>query len=289
MKKSEILKERRALYKCCGKGEYIFFSSILISALALCCVLVLFVTNLFKTPEVSQVYGEIISTQNIFINPKSPFSEAAGEVFYGLLNSFLVSLPSAATFLLALLFLVCPAYQGTIRYSAYLTEMRSALPVRAILFYFTSPSLYFKSVLLTLRLFMRKAFFALAFFSLPSLLFFFSLVLGSDYYGQKAAAGALLLLSLLLYVLMLIFYLIFCQRYSAVRYLFSLGSTKKIFRRSAAITKNKRGWFFTFNLLLLPNLLLFAPVITAPLALSRILCAQCLAINALIAQKRAAQ
>ena len=288
MKKSDILKERRALYLCSGKGEYLFFTSILISALALCAVLVMLANSLFKTPEISSVYGEIINSQINIKGPKSPFSEAAGEVFFELLHSFLFSLPTALVFLTTFLFIVCPVYQGTIRWGAYLTEMRRPLPISAILFYFSSPSLYFKSVFLSLRIFIRKFVFAVLFFSLPSALLFISLIFGSDYYGQKAAAGAVLLLSLVLFVISLVLYVIYCQKYAAVRYLFSLGNGKKIFKRSAIITKKKRVWFFVFNLRLVPNLLLFAFVITAPFALSRILCAHCLAINAVIAQKRAA-
>ena len=283
---TDILKERKALYKCTSKGEYLFFTSILISSGALCAVLVLFVTNFVKTPEIASAYGEIIYSKAIS-GAKSPFIEAAIEVFYEILNSIWLSLPSALSFLLVLFLVVCPIYQGTIRWSAYLVEKRESLPVSAILFYFFSPKLYFRSVYLSIKIFTRKLIFAFLFFLVPGILLFFSLVLGSDYYGQKAAAGAVLLLSLVLFALCLVLYVIFCQRYAAVRYLFALGNFKKLFYRSAHLTHKSRAFIFAFNLRLIPNLLLIIPVITAPLALSRILCAKCLMVNALIAKKKA--
>lgn len=283
---SDILRERKSLYKCTGRGEYLFFTSILISAAALCAVFVLFVTNFLKTPEIASAYGEVIYSQAIS-GAKSPFVEAAIEVFYELLSSLWLSLPSTLSFLLVLFLVVCPVYEGTIRWSAYLVEKRESLPISAILFYFSSPRLYFKSVYLSIRLFARKLFFALLFLIVPFSLLFLSLVLGSDYYGQKAAAGAVFLLSLVLFILCLVLYVIFCQRYAAVRYLFALGNFKKLFRRSAHLTSKTRAFIFTFNLRLIPNLLLLLPIITAPFALSRILCAKCLMLNALIAKKKA--
>ena len=288
MKKLEILKKRRDLKACAGKSEYAFFTSILLSAAALCTVLVLAVELFMESPEVSQAYGEFISGGLSLPKGQGSFFSAAAEVLGEVLLATLKSIPAAIGFFLTLLFVVLPIYQGTIRWSAYLVEEGSALPIRAILFYFLSPSLYFSSVLLSLRIFLRKALFALAFLLPPLLCLALSLVLGSDYYGEKALAGANLILSVLWLILSFLLYIIFCQRYAAVRYLFSLGSTKRLFRRSCELTKNRRAWFFTFKLMLLPNLLLVFLIFTAPLAISRMLCASSLAVKELILEKKRA-
>ena len=288
MKKGEILKKRRELSQQAGKSEYFFFTSILLSAVAFCAIAVLATDLFMKTPEVAAAYGDFFGNTVSVAPVNNPFFEAAATVLENTARAAIEAAPAALVFMLTLILVVCPIYQGTIRWSAYLTEEHSALPIRAIMFYFLSPSLYFSSVLLSLRIFLRKALAAALFLLPPMFCFGLSLILGSDYYGQKTLAGGSLILSVVWFTLAVVLYMIFCQRYAAVRYLYALGAKKKIFRRSAEVTRERRVWFFTFQLRLLPNLLLFAAVVTAPLALSRILCARSLAVKALISEKRSA-
>lgn len=288
MNKSEILKKRKILCQQAGKGEYFFFTSILLSAAAFCTIAVLATDLFMKTPEVSAAYGEMLGGEIAIKEGEHPFLMASWTVLNSIIKWAAQSLPTLAVFFVTFVFIVCPIAEGTIRWSAYLTETGSALPIGAIMFYFTSAKLYFSSVLLTLRLFFRKGLSALGFMFPPVFCIFLSLILGSDYYGQKTLAGGCLILSLVWLVLAAALCVIFCQRYAAVRYLYALGSTKKIFRRSKEVTRERRAWFALFNLRLLPNLLLILAVFTAPLALSRIISARCLAVKELILEKRQA-
>lgn len=288
MNKGEILKKRKILCQQAGKSEYFFFTSILLSAVAFCLIAVVATELFMKTPEVSAAYGELFGGGVELKGAEHPFLKASQRVLSELWGYTFQSLPTLAVLFVSLVFIVCPIEQGTIRWSAYLTETGSALPIGAIMFYFTSARLYFSSVLLTLRLFIRRGLSALGFMFPPVFCIFLSLILGSDYYGQKTLAGGCLILSLVWLVLAAALCVIFCQRYAAVRYLYALGSTKKIFRRSKEVTRERRAWFALFNLRLLPNLLLILAVFTAPLALSRIISARCLAVKELILEKRRA-
>ena len=285
VKKGEILKKRRILCRQAGKSEYFFFTSILISAMLICVILVLATQFFMETPEVSSVYSEI--TKEISIKgAEHPFLKAAAEVLEKIIRLSLESLPTAVVFILTFVFVVNPVMQGTVRWSAYLIEMGKSLPIGAIMFYFTSPKLYFSSVYICIKLFVLKAGAAFLFMFPPTFCLFLGNLLGSDYYGQQSIAGVAVILSVIWFLLAVVLYMVFCQRYAAVRYLFALGSTKKLFRRSNEVTKDYRGWFFLYELRLVPNLLLVLAVFTAPLALSRIISAHCLAINELISKKR---
>ncbi|MBQ5816503.1 MAG: hypothetical protein IIW33_03460 [Oscillospiraceae bacterium] len=288
MKAAEILKKRKELCNAAGKGEYFFFTSILLSSLILCAVCVFATDSFMKTPEVSEAYGDFFGGIKLG-DVRHPFFKEVLSVGGRLASVTWENLPSMAVFFAVFVLIVCPIAQGTIRWGAYLAETGSKLPIGAIMFYFTSPSLYFSQIVITLRLLFRKAISALLFLLPPVFCIFLSLVLGSDYYGQKTLSAACLILSVLWLILAAVLNLIFCQRYAAVRYLYALGNGKKVFRRSVAVTKERRGWFVLFNLRLLPNLLLALPIFTAPLALSRIITGHCLAVKEAIAEKRKCQ
>ncbi len=285
MNKGEILKKRKKLCNEAGRGEYFFFTSILLSSLIFCAVCVFATDSFMKTPEVSQAYGEMLGGIKLG-NAEHPFLKAALSVGGAIMGVLAENLPTMAVFFAVFIFVVCPIAEGTLRWGAYLAETGEALPIGAIMFYFTSPRLYFSQVLLSLRLFLRKAISAFLFLFPPVFCIFLSLVLGSDYYGQKTLSAACLILSLAWLCLAAVLNVIFCQRYAAVRYLYALGNGKKVFRRSAAVTRSRRAWFALFNLRLLPNLLLVLAVFTAPLALSRIITGHCLAVREAIAEKR---
>lgn len=288
MKRTEILKRRRELAAYSGRGEFFFFPSILISAAAFCAVICLGVHFFMSTPEVSQAYSSAVLDPALKIPNFGgyPFLDVLQIFIERFLSAFLKGLVSFSVFYAVLIFLLLPIYQGTVRWCAYLVEEEKALPISAITFYFSSPSLYFKSVLLSIRIFIRKAFFAFLFLFPPLFCAGISLIVGSDYFGEKTLAAASLILSLLWSVFALILYFIYCQKYAAVRYLFALGESRKIFKRSALLTAERRGFLFTFNLLLSANLLLVLGIVTAPYALSRIISAQSLMIKALISEKR---
>lgn len=290
MKKSEILKGRRELKNLAGKTEYLFFTSILLSAAALCAISVLAVDSLLRVPEVSEVYGSMVApVTGITIKTQSQLPDfliAAARWLEGALSSFVLSLPRILVFAILLLFIVCPIYQGTIRWCAYLIEERRALPIGAVLFYFLSPRIYFSCVLVSLRIFVFKLSAALLFLSAPVFCIGVSFLLGSEYLGQQALAAATLILSVVWLCLALVLYFIFCQRYSAVRYLFALGNVSKIFAASKKVTDGRRGWFFTLKLRLLFNIFLALGVVTAPIAFSRIICGNCLAVCALLSEKK---
>lgn len=290
MKKSEILKGRREISKICGKGEYLFFASILISAAALCVILTLAVDFLLRTPEISEVYGNLIP-KNLPDSEGSslpPFLASAISILKDFGITALKGLPSAAAFVLCFLFIVCPVYQGTVRWCAYLIEEGRALPIGAILFYFLSPKFYFPCVFLSIKIFFRKLLLALVFLLTPSLCIGISLYLGSDYYGENVLGALTLILSVVWLLLAVVLFFIYSEKYSAVRYLFALGFTKKLFRASKEITEEKRGWLFTLRLRLFLNLPLMIFVVTAPLSLARIIFGHCLCVKALIFEKRQA-
>lgn len=289
MKKNEILKGRREISKICGKGEYLFFTSMLICAAVFCAILTLLVNSLFKTPEVADVYVKLLPKNSGSANPNlPPFLALAINVLKDFGIYFLKGLPVAAVFVLVFWFVVCPVYQGTIRYCAYLIEEGKPLPIRAILFYFLSPKFYFSCVFLSIKIFFRKMALGLAFLLLPSLCIGLSLALGSDYYGQYSLGALTLILSAVWLVLAVVLFFIYCEKYSAVRYLFALGFTKKLFKASKEITEEKRGWLFTLRLRLILNLPLMVFIVTAPLSLSRIIFGHCLCIKALLCERRKA-
>ncbi len=291
MKKSEILKGRRRLYAASGKLEYMFFTSLLISAVALSAALVLFVNGFFKVPSVRSVYTEMFSNSVSSLAPtviddKLPdFVNGMASFLYKYIFAVFENAPTAISFFICMLFIVCPIYQGTVRWSAYLTEENRALPIFAVLFYFTSARLYFKSVWMSIRLFLRKAA-ALFAFTLPATLVFgTAYVLSDRYFEDTTFASAALVLSLVLMLLSLSLYAIYTQKYFAVRYLFALGQTKRLFVASKELAHLKRGWLFTLSLRLSLNLLPAVLVFTAPLSISRIINGHSLAVRALVRQK----
>ncbi len=290
MKKSEILKGRRELKSLAGKTEYLFFTSILLSAAALCAISVLAADSLLRVPEVSEAYGSMVyPITSVTIKTQSylpDFLIAAARGLEAALSAFVLSFPRILVFATLMLFIVCPIYQGTIRWCAYLIEERRALPISAVLFYFLSPRIYFSCVFVSLKIFIYKLSAALVFLSAPIFCMGISFLLGSEYLGQQALAAATLMLSAVWFILALVLYFIFCQRYSAVRYLFALGNVKKIFAASKRITSGRRGWFFTLKLRLLLNIFLVLGIVTAPVAASRIICGNCLAVCALLSEKK---
>ena len=240
MKKSEILKGRREILKICGRGEYFFFASILICAIVFCAISTFLADSIFRNTEISEVYGNLIPKNSDYENQNlPPFLASAINILKDFGISALKSLPTAAVFVLVFWFLVCPVYQGTIRWCAYLIEEGKALPIRAILFYFVSPKYYFPCVFLSIKIFFRKLMLALAFLLMPSLCIGLSLGLGSDYYGENTLGALTLVLSAVWLILAVVLFLIYCEKYSAVRYLFALGFTKKLFRASREITEEK--------------------------------------------------
>ena len=126
----------------------------------------------------------------------------------------------------------------------------------------------------------------IAFLLLPSLCIGLSLSLGSDYYGENTLGAVTLVLSVVWMILAVVLFFICCEKYSAVRYLFALGFTKKLFKASKEITEEKRGWLFTLRLRLMLNLPLMVFVVTAPFSLARIIFGHCLSVKALICEKR---
>lgn len=288
MKKSEILKGRREISKICGRGEYFFFASLLICAAALCVILTLCVDSLFKTPEIAEVYTNLLPKNSGGLKNESmpPFLLSAVNILKDFGIAVLKELPSMAVFILVFLFIVCPVYQGTIRYCAYLIEEGKALPMGAILFYFVSPKYYFPCVFLSIKIFFKKLTLALAFLLMPLLCIGLSLSLGSDYYGEHTLGAVTLILSAVWLILAIVLFFIYSEKYSAVRYLFALGFTKKIFRASREITEEKRGWLLTLRLRLALNIPLMIFVATAPFSLARIIFGHCLCVKALICERR---
>lgn len=289
MKKSEILKGRREISKICGRGEYFFFASLVICAAALCMVLTLAVDSLMRIPEVSEAYGSLLPsppslTQNSDSVPFYLSSALEGLASFGIVT--LKALPTATVFTLLFLLIVSPIYQGTVRYCAYLIEEGHPLPIRAILFYFLSPKFYFPCVFLGVRIFLRKLLLALCFLLMPSLCIGISLYLGSDYYAQNTLAAVTLILSAAWFLLAAVLFFIFCEKYSAVRYLFALGFTKKLFKASGEITEQKRAWLFSLRLRLMLNIFLAVGIVSAPYSLARIFFGHCLSIKALIFEKK---
>ena len=194
MKNSEILKGRRELSKISGKGEYFFFTSILISAFALCIFFCLAANGLFSqnnAQAVLSITSPIPNLSTISI-PLSPIIKGA--------STFLV-------FGLFMLLLVSPIYQGSIRWNAYLIEERKSLPITAVLFYFLSPRLYFSAVFLSLRLFLIRFFSLFAFMLTPLIFFSIGIILSSDFYGQELLGSLITIFSLVLTLIFYIFYL----------------------------------------------------------------------------------
>ncbi len=273
-----------------GKLEYLFFPSLLISAAALCIALV-FITNEFFTLEpVHSVYLSLFSQADMSVNTlmdtSAPdFIQNMLTVLRGMLATAFENAPTALMFFLTMVFLVCPVYQGTVRYSAYLIEEQKALPLVAVLFYFTSPKQYFSSVLLSLRLFARKGGAAVVFFLAPCIFFVLGSALSSTYFGRGHIAAVIMLLSLALCLPCVILYFIYCERFSAARYIFALGNRKNIFKASSTLTRGKRAWLFALSLRLSLNLLPALLILPAPAALSHIINGKGLATHALISNR----
>lgn len=273
MKKSEILKGRRELMRLSGKGVYLFFPSILVSAFALCLFFCLAANGLFSQNNVQSVLSVTSPLPNIstISIPLAPIIKGA--------STFLV-------FSLFMLLLVSPIYQGSIRWSAYLIEEKKSLPITAVLFYFLSPRLYFSAVFLGLRLFILRFLMLISFMLTPIIFLSLGLILSSDFYGQETIGALIIIFSLVLAIIFYIFYLIFSKRYSAVRYLFALRKTKRIFRTSKEITRGKGVWLLFFSLRLYLSLLPAIFIITAPFSLSSYICGSNLSIRYLIDEKK---
>ena len=281
----KVLTKRSELRKLSGKS-YFFFCTLLLSAIFLSAAIVLFGDMFFNFFDVS---GAIMSAVPLLPNASktsSDFILALTESANSFLKSFLSSLPTFFIFLFCLIFLISPIYQGTIRWSVYLIEEKRALPISAAVFYFTSPSLYFRSVLISVRLILLRLLSAFAFFLPPSLTFIIGGALSSDYIGQTALGSAISLLSLLLLLPLFVLYLIFCARFSAVRYLFALGNFKKLFKCSGQIMHKKLSATLFLNLRLCLNLLPAVFIIPAPACLSQAICGKCLFINSLLVKRQ---
>lgn len=287
MNLTEIFRARVQLKNAAGKLEYYFFTSILLSTFFICVVLVIAADAFFKSEPVQSVYvglfsKSISSAASLNIGNLPEFTENFLKLLGGVLILAFENAPSVVSFFLVAVFLLCPVYQGSVRYCAYLIEEKKPLPITAVMFYFTSPALYFSSVLLTVRIVVRK-WLSVAAFLLPSALFFaLGCVFDSTYVGQQTLGGSIKLLSLVLFVLSLLLCAAFLNRYAAVRYLFALGSRKKLFEASAHLTKNRHFWLFGARLRLLINLVPALLVFPAPVCLTRILSGEGLLVKSLI-------
>lgn len=287
----EILGGRQRLKKAAGKLEYYFFTSMLLSAFLICVILVIAFDAFFKSEPVQSVYvglfsKSVSSAANLSLGNLPEFTQNLLKVLGSLLVLVFENAPTVVSFLLVSIFLLCPVYQGTVRYCAYLIEENRALPLTAVLFYFASPSLYFSSVLLSVGIAVRKWLSAVAFL-LPSALFFaLGTALDSTYVGQDTLGSSIKLLSLVLLLLSLLLHNVFLNRYVAVRYLFALGSRKKLFKASAQLTKNHKFWLFYTRLGLLVNLVPALFIIPAPICLTRILSGEGLIVKSLIKTRR---
>lgn len=290
MKINETLRGRRALFKVAGGLEYLFFTSILVSAIALAGVCTLFVDGVFKTEQVRSAYVALFSSaaqsaSALYLPSMPDYLENALNTFYEIMRVAFENAPSTLAFFICMLFAVCPVYQGTVRYSAYLIEEQKPLRLTAVLYYFTSPRLYFSSVLLTLRLGARKLLAALLFFLPPTVFFSLGSALSSTYFGQQEIAAAIMIMSAVLLLLSGVLYFVFCKRYFAVRYLYALGGRKKIFKSSARLTMGKRATLFLVSLRLSLNFIPALFILPAPAALSRSIFGRGLVTRALIREK----
>ncbi len=284
MKMRTFLKERRELCRISGWGAYFFGPSLLVSAGLFSVLTAGAVERLVRVPEVAAAYSQHIrplAQQLQATDMSTPTGELLGALGR-VAQRALWQLPTLVAFLLGVLLVVGPVYAGTVRWGVYLIEERQVLPLRAVFFYFLSPRLYFGSVLLSLRLFWRKAAAAVCFLLPPAVCFLAGYLLGGGYYGQGDYAGAVLLLSIVWFTLAVVLYLIFTRRYAAVRYLYALGKTRGVFRTSRALLRGNCSWFFLLQLQLFPNLLLGATVFFLPFALSRIFFGQALGVRALL-------
>lgn len=291
MKMKEIFSARRELKKAAGKLEYYFFTTMLLSTFLLCAVLVIGFDAFFKSEPVKSAYIQLFSKSvssaaalNLGTLPE--FAAAALSAVNGALFVLFENAPSVVCFGVAAVFLLCPVYQGTVRYCAYLIEERRALPLAAVLFYFTKPSLYFSSVWLTVRIAAKKLAVTAAFLAPPAAVFLVGSVFNSVYFGERALGGALQVLALVLFVLSVLLCAVFQNRFAAVRYLFALGGRKKLFRASARLTKNRRSWLLGARLSLLVNLLPAVLIIPAPMCLARALSGEGLLIKTLLRDRK---
>ncbi len=291
MKMKEIFSARRELKKAAGKLEYYFFTTMLLSAFLLCAVLVIGFDAFFKSEPVKSAYTQLFSKSissaaalNLGTLPE--FTAAMLKAVNGALFTLFENAPSAVCFGAAAVFLLCPVYQGTVRYCAYLIEERRPLPLAAVLFYFTKPSLYFSSVWLTVRIAAKKLAVTVVFLLPPAAVFQVGSVFNSVYFGQRALGGALQLLALVLFVLSILLCAVFLNRFAAVRYLFALGGRKKLFRASVRLTKNRRTWLLGARLALLVNLLPAVLIIPAPMCLTRALSGEGLLIKTLLKENK---
>jgi len=287
----EIYSDRQRLKKTAGKLEYYFFTSILLSTIFVCLILVIAFDAFFKSEPVQSVYvglfsKSISSAANLNLGNLPEFTQNILKAFSSLLVLVFENAPTVISFFLVSAFLLCPVYQGTVRYCAYLIEENRALPLTAVLFYFTSPSLYFSSVCLSLGIAIRKWLSAVIFLFPSALFFALGTVFDSTYVGQDTLGSSIKLLSLVLFLLSLLLCSVFLNRYAAVRYLFALGCRKKLFKASAHLTKNRRAWLFYTRLGLLINLAPAVFIIPAPICLTRVLSGEGLLVKSLIKTQR---
>ena len=80
----------------------------------------------------------------------------------------------------------------------------------------------------------------------------------------------------------------FIQKYSAVRYLYALGESKKLFVKSKTLADEERLRFLILKLRLSLNLFFVLFVVTAPIGISRIISGFCLCINSLLKKRKKA-
>ncbi len=290
MKIYMILRKRKSICKTAGKLSFYFFPSLLLAAIFISAALTLFIDGLFKIPEIKAVYSDAVMSavpiipQNFSNNTPDFFIAFANQLSLFIKGLFSL-LPPILTSVLSLVFLISPIYQGTIRWSAYLIEEKTSLPISAALFYFTSPRLYFLSVFLSLRLVLLRFFSALLFYAPPIILYLLGSAFASDYLGQVALGSAIILLSFILLPLLTFFYLLFCIRFSAVRYLFALGNFKKIFSSSNKLMRSRTIKTLLLNLRLSLDFIPALFILTAPACTSRAISGKCLYINALLNEK----
>lgn len=292
MKIAKIFRTSFSAQKNASKIETSLFSTLLISAVLFSFIFVLAVYILFDIPEISAAYSSVympsVNSFYPFLSVSSPdFLFKLVHYLTTLLNSFFHTLPTALTFFLCSLFVVSPVFEGSVRYCAYLLEEKKPLPITAILFYFTSPKRFFSCVFLSLKLIFRKIISFFMFLTLPIILFIVSLFLNSGFFLPTAFSSAAVILSALLIVLMFLLYLIYCQRYNAVRYLYALGSVKKVFKVSERLTRGRRSFFFRFNLILTLCLIPSVLIITAPYIVSKVLSLSCGAVHFCLKERKA--
>lgn len=288
------LKKRKELKRIMGTGEYLYFSSAFLSVILLSIFLSAAIFLLLSLPQSFLLRENIMGGAVESLLPSYEYGNE-NEFVLQFIKEVSYFLNRALGFFIALcfgvfiyIFLVCPIFMGTLRWCAFSVEEKSVLSLKAIMFYFLSPKLYFSCVLINLRIFIKKMLVLSAFLLPPLISLFLSSMLSSDFYGQSELAGASLILSVIWFILALVLFVIFIQKYSAVRYLYALGESKKLFVKSKTLTDEERLRFLILKLRLSLNLFFVLFVVTAPIGISRIISGFCLCINSLLKKRKKA-